>query len=303
MRKPCLLDVVAQPWRDVAVVDPAIGVVSPGALTSLDALRRSKRGSPGGRGRPSVASNRHPATDIQVPENGGCARRNFVRVGEWISFVGLVSGDSRENVILIAGAGLESRNEASPDSRRSSRAQEVGGFVPIVEIADDRHSFSVRRPDSEMRPAEALAPQQSSSKLFMQAQVRALVEKVQVLPGQKLSLSCVCMLQHLHIPHAGNVPQPGGLARRRCPSIFAREFPDHYHRLEAPGIPAGNPSPALRARSLIRRGEGRGEGIGVVANPQYFRFATAERGLSSAAESPEPCSASNTCKTVFVLAS
>ena len=191
---------------------------------------------------PSVASNRHPATDTPGPREWRLCEAELRACRRMDQLCRPRIRRLARECDTYTGAGLESRNEASPDSRRSSRAQEVGGF-PIVEIADDRHSFSVRRPDSEMRPAEALAPQQSSSKLFMQAQVRALVEKVQVLPGQKLSLSCVCMLQHLHIPHAGNVPQPGGLARRRCPSIFAREFPDHYHRLGAPASLPATPHP------------------------------------------------------------
>ncbi len=68
---------------------------------------------------------------------------------EGVSLVHLIIVVVRDDVILVEGTLADAREDTFPDARLAFRLQWMAGFVPAIEIAGKKYSFSVRRPDGK----------------------------------------------------------------------------------------------------------------------------------------------------------
>src|SRR5438045_2266845 len=59
------------------------------------------------------------------------------------------------------------------------------GGIPAVEVTDDRNTLGIGSPDGKVCAVEAVAIDDVSAQLFLQAEVRAFVEQVEILIGEQ----------------------------------------------------------------------------------------------------------------------
>ncbi|GIW53731.1 MAG: hypothetical protein KatS3mg082_0135 [Nitrospiraceae bacterium] len=83
-------------------------------------------------------------------------------------------------------------DKAFPDAGTVAWMQEVTVLVPAVEVPDHRNPFRVRRPDREIRPLDAVDHGRMCAELVVEVEVRAFVEKVQIVIGQERKWRCGC---------------------------------------------------------------------------------------------------------------
>ena len=59
----------------------------------------------------------------------------------------------------------------------------MAGFIPAVEITDDRDSLRVGRPDGEIGSRLAAIVDRMSAEFFVQVEVAAFIEQVAIVVG------------------------------------------------------------------------------------------------------------------------
>src|SRR6185369_11124945 len=118
---------------------------APGAQVHLvDGDRRGVPGGAGALGHPGLV---RPGM-VRLEHDAGRRRR---RLGVRGHRVGLLAPHAveAEDLVLVAGARLDTGDEQLPDAGVAQRTQRVGAAVPEVEVADDSYAPRVRRPDGE----------------------------------------------------------------------------------------------------------------------------------------------------------
>ena len=77
-----------------------------------------------------------PGIIVEIPDARSCLRANFRGEAVGIRLIHLVIAIARFDVIFVAGALTDIRNEALPDAC-GGRAHDRGIWVPVVEVAND----------------------------------------------------------------------------------------------------------------------------------------------------------------------
>jgi hypothetical protein len=85
-----------------------------------------------------------------------------------------------EDLVLVAGAGLDAGQEQLPDAGRAHRAHRVHAAVPEVEVAHHRDRAGGRRPHAERRAAHAVDLPDVRAEARPQRLVAALPDQMQV---------------------------------------------------------------------------------------------------------------------------
>ena len=125
---------------------------------------------------------------LEVPHDGRGARRYFPVKCERVRLVDAVGHVARGDVILVVRALPDIFDVALPHTRVADRLQRMRTLVPAVKIANQGNALRVGRPDGEVRAAAAFAFRNVRAQLVVEAQVRALVEQVDVLRPQQQRL-------------------------------------------------------------------------------------------------------------------
>ena len=86
---------------------------------------------------------------------------------------------------LVFLARLEAGNEKLPDAAGGVQLQRMAAAVPVVEVADDADAPGVRRPDGEVRAADAIDLADLGPELLVTAEQLPFAEQVQVEIGQR----------------------------------------------------------------------------------------------------------------------
>src|SRR5205085_11927688 len=97
-----------------------------------------------------------PEIAVELVDHGSGRRRHFGAERIWIRFQQARAAVAGADLVLVAGAGSDVRDEQLPDSGRADAAHLVQPPVPGIEIADYGHRARRRRPDRERRPEYAL---------------------------------------------------------------------------------------------------------------------------------------------------
>ena len=177
--------VVGEQGRDFAITERAVvlvGHASPRAQVHLvDRLRCIERVSP--------ALRRHPLAVapfvVERPHDRRRVRRHLAVERDRIGLVDLVATVPRTEVVLVARPVAQLGDEPFPDAGRRAGAKRVAGGLPAVEVADHRNHRGVRRPYGEDRPVHSVDDGRMCAELVGEAEMRALVEEVEVLVGEQ----------------------------------------------------------------------------------------------------------------------
>ena len=97
-------------------------------------------------------------------------------------------------MVLVLRPGGRPGDESFPHARGSVRREAVLARLPAVEVADDVHFLSVRRPDGEQDPVHSLLRSQVRAELLVEANVRPFAKQVDVILAQAVRR------QHLRFP-------------------------------------------------------------------------------------------------------
>src|SRR5690606_22628445 len=85
-----------------------------------------------------------------------------------------------EDLVLVALARLQTRNEQLPDARRIAQAHGMAAPVPAVEVAHHRDPPCVRRPERETHASDAIDTDALGAQAVAQIAMIALAEQVGV---------------------------------------------------------------------------------------------------------------------------
>ena len=85
-----------------------------------------------------------------------------------------------EDLVLVGGAGRQTRDEQFPDTGRAEAAHRVRRAVPPVEVADHAHGLRVRRPDGERHARDAREMAHMGAQHVPELFVPALADEVLV---------------------------------------------------------------------------------------------------------------------------
>jgi hypothetical protein len=113
---------------------------------------------------------------IEVPDEGGGARRDLMEEGERVHLVHTIAVVVRYDVILVGGAVADAWDEAGPDAGGALGVQRVLVLAPAVEIAHDEHAGRRGCPDREVRARDSVDGVRMGAHLVVEAEVAALVE-------------------------------------------------------------------------------------------------------------------------------
>src|SRR5690606_25155139 len=91
---------------------------------------------------------------------------------------------ARLDAILVHRAFAQAGDETLPDARTRARIHRRGGVIPAVEVAHHRHPPGRGRPHGEGDAGFAMAAGEVRAELLVQAEVRALVEQIDVVIAQ-----------------------------------------------------------------------------------------------------------------------
>ena len=90
-----------------------------------------------------------------------------------------------DNLVFVAGAGQDARDEDLPDARGAQIAHRVGATVPEVMVADDRDAAGGGRPDGERDARDPVQGAHVRTKLVMGTMVVALAQQEKVVLGKR----------------------------------------------------------------------------------------------------------------------
>src|SRR3990172_1023721 len=120
---------------------------------------------------------------IEVPDDGGELRRDLIENRERIGLIHAVAVEARADVVLVKGPFADGRDETFPNAGLSSRMETVTALVPFIEFADDAYKIGVRRPHRKIRTRVTVLLHQAGAELFVEPEVAALVEKINIVVG------------------------------------------------------------------------------------------------------------------------
>src|SRR5919197_2057992 len=131
----------------------------------------------------------HPAVIapvvIDVPDDRGRPRRDFVLEGIWVGLVDAVSLISRGDVVLVDGSVAYLRDEAFPNAGVVAWPQVMAVLVPAIKVADHRYRVGIGGPHREISAVLPASLGQVRAQLVMEAVVVALIEQVEVVVAQQ----------------------------------------------------------------------------------------------------------------------
>src|SRR5450631_2228250 len=181
-----LADVFGEAGRGFAVGQGTVvifGDAHPRAQVHfVNRLRRAKRVAGGALLHPVVVV---PLV-VEVPDDGGGARRFLVQQAERVGLIDVVPVALRFDVEFVERAFSYSSDEALPDARGAAGGETVGLGVPLVETANDGYGARIGGPYAEHRAGLAIVGEEVGSHLFVEAVVAAFVEEVEILVGKEL---------------------------------------------------------------------------------------------------------------------
>ena len=85
------------------------------------------------------------------------------------------------DMVLVEGALAEAGDEALPDTGITARSQPGAPLCPLIEIPCNINVMCVGRPDGEVSAVVSIPGNRVGPQLVIEAQVAALVEKVEVI--------------------------------------------------------------------------------------------------------------------------
>ena len=122
---------------------------------------------------------------IQVPHDGGGARRAFEKKGKGVRFVNPVAAVARDDVILVQRAFAQPGDQAFPESGLGSLPQGVARLVPLVEIPGYGDLFRIRSPHGKIGPLLSLLPDQMGPQFVVETVLIPFIEEVEIVVGEQ----------------------------------------------------------------------------------------------------------------------
>ena len=157
---------------------------------------------------------------------------------------------ARTNFILVARAGLETRDEQFPDSRPAHRTHHVDAAVPCIEVADHAEAARVGRPDRERHARDAAQLARMRAEHLVGPLVLELAEQVEVEVADRWQ-EAVRIASRCRSAAAKTLFRAGRRTARGVLSAEFRRFPPDER------APSRARSPRRRSSNATRSASGR----------------------------------------------
>jgi hypothetical protein len=121
----------------------------------------------------------------KLPDDGGCFGRCFMVRGKRVCLIYLVAFIAGGDVIFVNSPLTYPGNKSFPYPGLSPGAKRMAGSIPAVKVTYDRYLFGVGCPHCKICPFLVIYGQWVGAQFLIQLEVRALVEKVEVIVSQE----------------------------------------------------------------------------------------------------------------------